>query len=180
MEAQAAEDLRYPVGAFKFGGKLIYAERERLIGELEDLPARLRAAVEGLSDARLDTPYREGGWTVRQVVHHLADSHLNAYIRVRLLLTEHNPTVKPYDQALWAKLHDAVSAPIKPSLDIVSGVHQRFTLLLRSLGAADFEKTLNHPENGAMTLDHCLAMYAWHGRHHLGHITSLARRMGWS
>lgn len=179
MESAAAEDLRYPVGKFQFEDKVTYAERERLIGEIAEMPARLRDAVDGLSDARLDTPYREGGWTVRQVVHHLADSHLNAYIRIRLMLTENNPTVKPYDQALWAKLHDALTAPIDPSLNVVSGVQERLALLLRSLEAADFERTCYHPENGVMTLDHMVAIYAWHGRHHVAHINSLARRMGW-
>ncbi|MGH9402300.1 MAG: YfiT family bacillithiol transferase [Terriglobia bacterium] len=178
MEAATA-DARYPVGKFKPEGKLTYAQREHLMGELADAPARLRAAVAGLSDAQLDTPYREGGWTVRQVAHHLADSHLNAYVRVRLALTENAPTIKPYDQTRWAELADARTAPVEPSLVIFESLHQRLVLLLKSLEAADFERTLLHPERGAMTIDHNLAMYAWHARHHVAHITALRERMGW-
>ena len=178
MEA-AATDLRYPVGKFKPEGQLNYAQREHLTGEIAEAPARLRAAVKNLSDAQLDTPYREGGWTVRQVVHHLADSHLNAYARFRLALTESEPVIKQYNQALWAELHDARTAPVETSLELFDALHQRFVILLKSLKAADFERTLNHPERGLMTLDHNLAMYAWHARHHIGHITSLRERMGW-
>jgi uncharacterized damage-inducible protein DinB len=180
MGATASPNLSYPVGKFKFEGKLTYAQRENAIAELAEAPARLRAAVKGLSGAQLDTPYREGGWTVRQVVHHLADSHMNAYIRVRFLLTEETPTIKPYDQALWAELPDARTAPIEPSLEIFDALHQRFVTLLKSLEAPDFEKTLRHPEHGLMTLDRNLAMYAWHARHHVSHITSLRERMGWN
>lgn len=179
MGAAAASNVSYPVGKFRPEGQLNYAQREHMIGEINEAPARLRAAVEGLSDAQLDTPYREGGWTVRQVVHHLADSHLNAYIRFRLALTEQNPTIKPYDQTRWAELADACTAPVKLSLELFESLHQRFVILLKSLQAADFAKTINHPERGVMTLDHNLAMYAWHGRHHVAHITSLRERMGW-
>ncbi|MGH9407028.1 MAG: YfiT family bacillithiol transferase [Terriglobia bacterium] len=180
MEPAAAEDLRYPVGKFKFGGKLNYAQRQHMIGELAEAPARLRAAVEGLSDAQLDTSYREGGWTVRQVVHHLADSHLNAYVRVRLALTEEQPLIKPYDQTRWAELADARTAPIEPSLELFDALHQRFVILLKSLEAGDFSRTINHPEHGVMPIEYHLAMYAWHGRHHVAHIASLRQRMGWS
>ncbi|MGH9396611.1 MAG: YfiT family bacillithiol transferase [Terriglobia bacterium] len=178
MEAATA-DARYPVGKFKWEGKLSYAQREHLIGEIAGAPARLREAVAGLSDAQLDTPYREGGWTVRQVVHHLADSHLNAYVRFRLALTENGPQIKPYDQTKWAELADARTAPVELSLTLLDSMHARWVLLLKSLEAADFGRTLLHPERGAMTLDQNLAMYAWHGWHHLGHITSLRERMGW-
>jgi uncharacterized damage-inducible protein DinB len=174
-----SEDLRYPVGRFKREGAATYAQREHWIQEIEQAPARLRAAVDGLSDARLDTPYREGGWTIRQVVHHLPDSHMNAYVRFRLALTEDNPTIKPYDQSRWAELEDAKRAPIAPSLALLEGLHARWAVLLRSIGADDFARTLEHPEHGTLTLDHLLAMYAWHGRHHLAHITSLRERLGW-
>jgi len=177
--ATAAPELSYPIGKFKPEGPLTFAQRKHLIGEIEQAPARLRAAVSGLSDARLDTPYREGGWTVRQVVHHLADSHLNSYVRFRLALTESEPTIKPYDQALWAELHDARTAPVELSLALFEALHQRWVLLLKSLEAADFARTFRHPERGTMTLDQNLALYAWHGRHHVAHITSLAERMGW-
>jgi uncharacterized damage-inducible protein DinB len=178
MEAAAA-DSRYPVGKFNWEGPATFAQREHWIGEIQDAPAKLREAVITLSDAQLDTPYREGGWTVRQVVHHLADSHLNAYVRFRLALTEENPTVKPYDQALWANLEDARSASIGPSLDLLKGLHARWVILLRSLGEADFARTFKHPEWGSPRLVWVLAQYAWHGRHHVGHITSVAKRLGW-
>jgi uncharacterized damage-inducible protein DinB len=178
MEA-TTDDARYPTGKFRWEGPATVAQREHRISEIQAAPARLREAVKGLSDERLDTPYREGGWTVRQVVHHLADSHLNAYIRFRLALTEDQPTVKPYDQALWSNLEDARTAPIEPSLTLLESLHTRFIILLRSMKAEDFAKTFYHPEHGPMTLDHNLAMYAWHGRHHVAHITSLAARMGW-
>jgi uncharacterized damage-inducible protein DinB len=172
-------DPRYPIGKFNWEGPASFTEREHWIGEIHEAPARLRAALNGLSDARLDTPYREGGRTVRQVVHHLADSHLNAYVRFRLALTEGEPTVKPYDQSLWANLEDARRAPIDPSLSLLEGLHYRWVILLKSMSAEDFGRTFNHPENGRLTLDQNLAMYAWHGRHHIGHITSLSERLGW-
>jgi uncharacterized damage-inducible protein DinB len=175
----ATSDPRYPVGKFKWEGPATFAQREHWIGEIQEAPAKLRASVKDLSDARLDTPYREGGWTVRQVVHHLADSHLNAYIRFRLALTENEPTVKPYDQSLWANLEDARTAPVGPSLSLLESLHYRWVLLLKAMRAEDFTRTFNHPENGRMTLDQNLAMYAWHGRHHLGHINSVAERLGW-
>ncbi|HLI30711.1 MAG TPA: putative metal-dependent hydrolase, partial [Terriglobia bacterium] len=146
---------------------------------IEEVPARLRAAVKGLSDAQLDTPYREGGWTVRQVVHHLADSHMNSYVRFRLALTESEPTIKTYDQTRWAELRDARTAPVEPSLALLESLHKRWVLLLKSLEAADFSRTFRHPDRGTMTLDQNLALYAWHGRHHVAHITSLRERMGW-
>jgi uncharacterized damage-inducible protein DinB len=175
----AAADARYPVGEFRWEGPATFAQREHWIAEIQEIPGRLRVAVKGLSDARLDTPYRDGGWTVRQVVHHLADSHLNAYIRFRLALTEDEPTVKPYDQALWANLEDARTAPVDPSLSLLESLHYRWVLLLKSMKAADFSRAFDHPERGRMTLDQNLAEYAWHGRHHVGHINSVAQRMGW-
>lgn len=180
METAAAADVRYPIGKFKPVEKLSYPERERLIGEIQEAPARLRSAVRGLSDAQLDTPYREGGWTVRQVVHHLADSHMNAFVRFKLAVTESQPVIKTYNQALWAETPDAKTAPIEPSLTLVDSLHQRWVVLLNSLDAPAFERTVQHPERGLMTLDQSLAIYAWHGRHHVGHITSLAARLGWN
>jgi uncharacterized damage-inducible protein DinB len=175
----AKSDLRYPIGKFKWEGPASFAQREHWIGEVQQAPAKLREAVITLSDARLDTPYRGGGWTVRQVVHHLADSHLNAYVRFRLALTEKEPTVKPYDQSAWALLADARISPIEPSLSLFEGLHYRWVLLLKSMQAEDFGRTFNHPENGRMALDQNLAMYAWHGRHHTGQITAVAQRLGW-
>ncbi len=178
--AAATTDARYPVGKFSWQDeKLTFPQREHLIDEIEQAPARLRAAVAGLSDAQLDTPYREGGWTVRQVVHHLADSHMNSYIRFRLALTEQEPQIKPYNQDDWAKLVDARTAPIELSLRLLESLHQRWVLLLKSLTGDDFARTLRHPEQGVVGLDRNLALYAWHGRHHVGQINSLRERSGW-
>lgn len=178
-EPAAAADVRYPVGKFKPVTGLNYAQRENLIGEIASAPERLKAAIAGLDEAQLDTPYREGGWTVRQVVHHLADSHLNAHVRFRLALTETAPKIKTYDQAKWAELSDARTAPIGLSLGLLESLHERWVRLLKSLAAADFARTIDHPDHGPMTLDQNLALYAWHGRHHVAHITALRERLGW-
>jgi hypothetical protein len=172
-------DLRYPIGPFQYHGPLTDTERQHLIEQIEAAPARLRAAVAGLSAEQLETPYRPGGWTVRQVVHHLPDSHLNSYIRFRLALTEDKPTIKPYHEGRWAELEDARRAPIDISLALLDTLHRRWVLLLRALGAADFARTFNHPELGVVSLDMNLSLYAWHGRHHVAHITSLRQRLGW-
>ncbi|HEX8848873.1 MAG TPA: bacillithiol transferase BstA [Gemmatimonadaceae bacterium] len=175
-----APDLRYPVGRFSYTATAPDpARRAGFIDDIAQLPQRLRKAVQGLDDARLDTPYRPGGWTVRQVVHHVPDSHMNAYVRFKLALTEDTPRIKPYDEAKWAELRDGRTGPLAPSLAILDGLHDRWTVLLRSMTPTDFERTLEHPENGVMTLDRMLALYAWHSRHHLAHITELARREGW-
>ena len=171
-------DLRYPVGRFAFTSA-DESTRAAAIATIADLPARLRAAVEGLSDAQLDTPYRDGGWTVRQVVHHLPDSHLNAFTRFKFALTEEKPEIKAYDEARWAELPDGRTGPVAPSLALLDGLHARWTLLLRALRPADLERQLVHPQNGVMTLDRMLALYAWHSRHHVAHITELRRREGW-
>lgn len=167
-------DLQYPVGNFQWTGALTGAERDALIDEIEATPARLRAAVEGLSEAQLDTPYRPGGWTVRQVVHHLADSHMNSYIRFKLALTESEPAIKGYDQDLWATLPDT-KGPVDVSLNLLDALHRRWVLLLRALSPEDFAKTLVHSEDGKVSLDRNLALYAWHGRHHTGHIRSVGQ-----
>jgi DinB family protein len=171
-------DLRYPIGPFDYATPVTPEMRSPAITTLAELPARLRAAVDRLSDAQLDTPYRPGGWTVRQLVHHVADSHMNAYIRLKLAITEHEPTIKPYDQETWAPLPDS-RLPIEISLKIVDGVHARLTELLRSLAPAQFARRFHHPEIGTLTIDSFLQGYAWHSRHHVAHITSLREREGW-
>jgi uncharacterized damage-inducible protein DinB len=173
------EDLSYPIGKFQPPPKYDDDVRKTFISQIEEAPSKLKAAVRGLSDQQLDTPYRPGGWTVRQVVHHLPDSHLNSYVRFRLAMTEQEPTIKPYEQQLWAELPDAKTAPIEMSLDLLDSLHKRWVLLLKSFTPADFSRTFMHPESGKMTLDRTLALYAWHGRHHVAHITSLRHRMGW-
>ena len=172
-------DVRYPVGKFAPMPTISDSERNALIQEIADTPAKLREAVRNLSQEQLDTPYRPGGWTVRQVVHHVPDSHLNSYIRFKLAVTEDQPTIKPYKEHLWAELVDAKSSPIEPSLTLLESLHHRWAIFLRSLVAADFAKTVIHPENGIMNLDRLLQLYAWHGRHHVAHITALRERMSW-
>ena len=173
-------DLRYPVGEFRLEGEATDERRRGWIEEIAAAPGQFRAAVTGLTDDQLDTPYRPGGWTVRQVAHHLPDSHMNAYTRFRLALTEDRPTIKPYQEARWAELSDARSAPVEVSLGLLERLHERWVLLLRSLGASDFARAFRHPEHGReMRLGEVLALYAWHGRHHTAHVTELRRRMGW-
>ena len=169
------EELRYPVGRFNAAAAGSRAEQMETIRQLPD---KLRTAVSGLSDSQLDTPYREGGWTVRQLVHHIADSHANAYIRFKLALTEDTPTIKPYDEAAWANLVDS-SMAIDVSLAFTEAVHARLNTLLASMSDADFQKSFRHPERGTVTLANNLAMYDWHSRHHIAHITGLRERMGW-
>ena len=172
-------DLRYPVGQFSFSGDLSPAERAVLIDEISAAPEKMRAAVSGLSAEQLDTPYRPEGWTVRQVVHHVPESHLTSYIRFKLALTEDEPTIKPYFEDRWAQLDDARQAPISLSLDLLDAVHGRWVWFLRSLKPDDFQRTFRHPEIGIVSLDKNVALYAWHGPHHVAQITSLRERMGW-
>lgn len=172
-------DLRYPVGEFVPVTSLTAAERAAAVTTLAELPARLRLACAGLSDAQLDTPYRPGGWTVRQVVHHTADSHTHAYIRLKFALTEDNPTIKPYAEAVWAELADGRTAPVSWSLDLLEALHARLVMVLGGLEPTAFARTLFHPERGAMTVDHYLALYDWHSRHHTAHVTALRAREGW-
>ncbi len=164
------DKLRYPIGRFQFEAEITVEQRREWLDQIAEAPARLRAAIEGLSPQQLDTPYRPGGWTVRQVVHHLPDSHLNAYVRFRLALTEDEPVIKPYAEDRWAELADAKTGPVEPSLDLLEALHDRWVRLLRSLAPADWARTFRHPERGVMTLDHTLGLYAWHGRHHVAQI----------
>jgi hypothetical protein len=172
-------DLRYPVGEFKFEGPLSDDDRRSLINTIEETPKHMRAAVSGLDDKQLDTPYRPAGWTVRQVVHHVPESHMNSYIRFKLAITEEAPTIKPYFEERWAELDDARQAPIALSLDLLDALHARWVWFLRSLKHEDFERTFRHPEMGIVSVDKNIALYAWHGRHHVAHITSLRERERW-
>jgi uncharacterized damage-inducible protein DinB len=172
-------DLSYPIGKFHFDGPLTAAQKEKSLDEIGDTPAQLRAAVSGLSPEQLDTPYRPGGWTVRQVVHHVPDSHMNSYVRFKLALTEDEPTIKPYEQQLWAELPDTEETPVEVSLTMLDALHERWVRLLRSLNASDWQRTFRHPELGPVSLERNLALYAWHGRHHVRHITALRDRNGW-
>jgi len=171
-------DLRYPVGKFQRVENVTDVQRRAFIDAIAETPARLKAAIAGLNEQQLDTPYRPGGWTVRQVIHHLPDSHMNSFVRFKLALTEEEPTIKPYDEARWAELPDAKSA-IEPSLALLESLHKRWIVLLNSLGPADWQRKFRHPERGLMTLSDNLQLYAWHGRHHVAHITALRERNGW-
>lgn len=172
-------DLRFPIGTFEFVGPLADDDRRALFDKIEETPRRLRAAVTGLNEEQLETPYRPEGWTVRQVVHHVPESHMNAYTRFKLALTEDEPTIKPYFEERWAELDDARQAPIALSLDLLDALHGRWVWFLRSLKRDDFQRTFRHPDLGIVSVDKNIAMYAWHGQHHVAHITSLRERMGW-
>ncbi|TAK56915.1 MAG: putative metal-dependent hydrolase, partial [Bacteroidetes bacterium] len=158
-------DVRYPIGKFQRVENVTPEFRLECIKNIKETPAKLKAAIAGLNNAQLDTPYREGGWTVRQVVHHLPDSHLNAYVRFKLTLTEDTPAIKTYEEHLWAELFDARTAPIEPSLQLLESLHVRWVMLLRSMTEGDFLRKFNHPENGILPLDNLLQIYGWHGRH---------------
>jgi hypothetical protein len=172
-------DLRYPIGRFDFQRPISEADRRDAIRAIGECPARLREAVSGLGPARLDTPHRDGGWTVRQIVHHIPDSHVNGYVRFKIGLAEERGTIRTYDQEVWAELGEAKSGPIEPSLDLLDALHRRWSLALASLDPGDFARDFTHPENGVTTLDRHVANYAWHGRHHTAQILSLRERMGW-
>jgi hypothetical protein len=169
------DDLRYPVGPFVFEKETSPARRAAWIRQIAEAPALLRSAVSGLSDRQIETPYRPGGWTVRQVVHHVPDSHLNAYCRYKLALTEDNPTIKPYDEAAWANVADTAGTPLEVSLTLLEALHQRWVVLLEAMTPADFARPLQHPERGAISLDWMLQLYAWHGRHHAGHVMTVKK-----
>jgi uncharacterized damage-inducible protein DinB len=172
-------DPRYPIGKYQAPPDVTPAKRAEAIREIGTAPQQIRAAVNGLTDAQLDSPYREGGWTVRQVAHHLADSHMNAYVRWRLALTENEPTIKPYEEGAWANLEDAAHAPVEVSLRLLDALHERWVRLLRSVKEPEFARTFRHPEHGVRTLDWMLFLYAWHGKHHTAHVTELRKQKGW-
>jgi len=176
---ESVQDLRFPVGKFQRPAELDAQGRAKAIEIVAAAPARLREAVRGLTPEQIDTPYRPDGWTVRQVAHHVADSHLNAFVRFKLALTEDSPTIKPYDEAKWAELPDVFDVPIETSLTLVDAVHERWLAILRAMKPADFERQLVHPESGKQRLDQVLALYAWHSQHHVAHVTSLRQRKGW-
>jgi hypothetical protein len=174
------EDLRYPIGKFdRRGGPNTPEDRKKLIDAIAEAPVQLRQALTGLNGKQLDTPYRDGGWTVRQVTHHIADSHMNAYVRFKLALTEDNPTIKPYKEAAWADLPDSRVTPIEVSMALVENLHSRWVVLLRTLKPEDWERNVTHPEAGPMSLDLMLRLYAWHGAHHVAHVTELRQRNEW-
>lgn len=175
-----SDDLRYPTGRCPNPDKFSPDERRAAIDAIAAAPASLRAAVRGLTETQLDTPYRPGGWTVRQVLHHVPDSHMNAYTRFKLALTEDHPTIKPYDEKAWSTLDDVRATPIETSLVLLEALHDRWVRLLRSITPQEFARTLDHPENGLMNLDQLLATYAWHGAHHVAQVTGLRARNGWT
>jgi uncharacterized damage-inducible protein DinB len=172
-------DLRYPIGKFHFDAALTEQQKGTFLDDIAATPAHLGNAVKNLSSAQLDTPYRPDGWTVRQVVHHVPDSHVNSYVRFKLALTEHEPTIKTYAEDRWAELADTNSTPLEVSLTLLESLHDRWVRLLRSLTPAEWKRTFRHPELGSMSLEKTLALYAWHGKHHVAHITALREKNGW-
>jgi uncharacterized damage-inducible protein DinB len=173
-------DPRYPIGKFNRVKSLTAAERATCIEQVAAAPAQFRRAVGGLTPAQLDTPYRDGGWTVRQVAHHVPDSHMNAYLRFKFGLTEDSPAIKTYEEKDWAKTPEVAATPVEVSLALLDALHERWVTLLRAMTAEQFARTIKHPDMGPTSLDTMLALYAWHGRHHTAHVTSLRERMGWS
>jgi hypothetical protein len=174
-----SNELRYPVGACEWPAEVTAEEKSKHLPDIAALPVKLREAVAGLAPQHLDIPYREGGWTIRQIVHHIPDSHMNSYVRFKLALTEEQPTIKPYDEKLWAEIPEARTAPIEISLDMVVALHRRWSLMLDNMTDADFERSIMHPEIGALKLKSMVAGYGWHCRHHVAQIVATRRRMGW-
>ena len=172
-------DPRYPIGKFQFSGTTTETQRAQLISEIERAPTALRSAVNGLTPRQIETPYRDGGWTVRQVVHHLPESHMNAYIRFKLALTEDEPTIKPYLEDRWARTDEVQGTPLEISLALLDSLHDRWVRLLRGLKETDWKRSFQHPEMGTVSLEKNLALYAWHGRHHTAHVAELRKLMGW-
>jgi uncharacterized damage-inducible protein DinB len=179
MEEKELNELRYPIGRFSTPKEVSAEQIKTYIKTIEEAPVKYRKAVQDLNEEQLDTPYRPDGWTIRHVVHHVPDSHLNSYIRFKLGLTENKPTIKTYDEAKWAELDDSKDTPIEVSLTLLESLHKRWSALLRAMTEKDFQKTINHPERGEMRLDKMLALYDWHCKHHLAHIINLRKRMGW-
>ena len=172
-------DPRFPIGRFERPSTINEADLFAAIDVIDRTPGEFRSAVHGWTDEQLDKPYRADGWTVRQVLHHMPESHMNSYIRFKLALTEAEPTIKPYDEGAWANLSDAISGPVEPSLRLLESLHERWVYLLRSLEERHWARTFNHPANGILRLDMTALLYAWHSKHHLAHITTLKDRMGW-
>jgi uncharacterized damage-inducible protein DinB len=172
-------DPRYPIGKFSKQASYSPAERAAHLEVLRQTPAKLRVALEGLTASQLETPYREGGWTLRQVAHHIPDSHINAYVRVKLALTEDTPTIKPYNEEAWALLSDTATVPLTVSVALLEALHLRLVALLESLTQAQWQRCYNHPQGGLYTMEQMLALYAWHGAHHVAHITTLRANRGW-
>lgn len=172
-------DVRYPIGKFDFDGEITSDVLDTWISELERLPSLLREAVKDLNEEQLDTPYREGGWTIRQVVHHLADTSTNYYVRIKLAVTQENPTINTFEESRWAELPDN-NVPVEVSLSLLEALHIRFSNLLRNLKLNDFEKIYTHPVSGEITIGYTIGLYSWHGKHHFAQITSLCERKGWA
>ncbi|WP_174887672.1 YfiT family bacillithiol transferase [Cohnella herbarum] len=174
------QDLRYPIGQFEHEDEITPQRRQEWITEISSLPTKLASALEGLGKDQLNTPYRPDGWTIRQVAHHIADSHLNSFTRFKLALTEEQPTIRPYYEDRWALLDDTTKAPVELSTTLIAALHERWVMLLRSMSEQDYARTFYHPGSKlTIRLDYALGSYAWHGRHHVAHITSLRKRMGW-
>ncbi|MCZ8541819.1 YfiT family bacillithiol transferase [Psychrobacillus psychrodurans] len=171
-------DMKYPIGIFQFDGEITNSVTSEWINDIEDLPRLLKDTVKDLDSEQLDTAYRTGGWTVREVIHHIADSHMNAYVRFKLALTEENPVIKPYVETKWAELAD-YKMPIDTSLLLLETLHKRWTNLLRNLTSAELDRTFIHPDSGEVTVGKNIGIYAWHGKHHLAQITTLCNREGW-
>jgi hypothetical protein len=172
-------DPRYPIGSYTPDAHPTPESRARHIQEIAALPGKMRAALAGLSPQQLETPYRDGGWSLRQVAHHVPDSHLNAYVRTKLALTENVPTIKPYDEAAWARMKDSEATPIDVSLALLESIHNRWVTVLQAMKESDFHRKWNHPESGVHDMDWLLGLYSWHGNHHLAHITTTRERMKW-
>jgi uncharacterized damage-inducible protein DinB len=172
-------DPRFPIGKFHYDGTTSEEQKQAFLTDIAESPAKVRGAIKGLSDTQLDTPYRDGGWTVRQVVHHVPDSHLNSYVRFKLALTEEEPTIKTYAEDRWAELADSKQTPIEVSLTLLESLHDRWVRLLRSLTPEQWKRTFRHPELGPMSLEKTLALYSWHGKHHVAHISELRKLKGW-
>lgn len=174
-----SEDLSFPIGKYEKVREIIPEQRKQFIREIAELPNNLREMVKNMSEEQIDSPYRPAGWTVRQVVHHVGDSHLNSFIRFKLALTEKNPTIRPYAEDLWAETAE-YKMPVDVSLNLIDSIHRRWVALLESMSDEDFARTLNHPETGVWTLENLLGMYVWHGKHHTAHINNLKKRNGWN
>jgi hypothetical protein len=173
-------DLRYPIGRFAWAGPSTAEDRQRWIEQIGSLPSELLGAAGGLTHEQLDTPYRDGGWTVRQVIHHVADSHMHSYLRCKLALAEDEPTIKAYDEKVWAQLPDSVTAPCEISLSLLDSLHRRWIVVWKNIAGDEWSRSYRHPEHGLVSLEMTLAHYAWHGRHHTAHITGLRQRMNWT